>query len=40
LNYKTGKEGDQKPAARNCASRSELFTIRHFASFPQKESTK
>ena len=40
LNYKTGKEGDQKPAACNCASRSELFTIRHFASFPQKGSTK
>lgn len=40
LNYKTSKEGDQKPAAGNCASGSELFTIRHFASFSQKGSTK
>ena len=40
LNNKAGKEGDQKPATGNCASGSELFTIRHFASFSQMGSTK
>jgi hypothetical protein len=40
LNNKAGKEGDQKPAAGNCTSGSELFNIRHFASFSQMGSTK
>lgn len=40
LNNKTGEKGDQNPATGNCASRSELFTIGHFASFSQMGSTK
>jgi hypothetical protein len=40
LNNKTGKEGDQNPATGNRASGSELFTIRHSASFSQIGSTK
>ena len=40
LNNKSDKEGDQNPAASNCASGSELFTISHSASFSQIGSTK
>ena len=40
LNNKSDKEGDQNPAASNCASGSELFTISHSASFSQMGSTK
>lgn len=40
LNNKSDKEGDQNPATGNRTSGSELFTIRHFASFSQMGSTK
>ena len=40
LNYKSDKEGDQNPSTGNCASGSELFTIRHSVSFSQMGSTK
>ena len=40
LNNKADKEGDQNPAASNCASGSELFTISHSASFSQMGSIK
>jgi len=40
LNNKSDKEGDKNPATGNRTSGSELFTIRHFASFSQMGSTK
>ena len=40
LNNKADKEGDKNPAASDCASGSELFTISHSASFSQMGSTK
>ena len=40
LNYKSDKEGDQNPSTGNCASGSELFSIRHSVSFSQMGSTK
>jgi len=40
LNNKSDKEGDKYPTAGNRTSGSELFTIRHFASFSQMGSTK
>jgi hypothetical protein len=40
LHNKSDKEGDKNPTAGYCASGSELFTIRHFASFSQIGSTK
>jgi len=40
LHNETDKEGDQNPATGNRASGSELFTIRHSASFSQIGSTK
>jgi hypothetical protein len=40
LNNESDKEGDKNPAAGNRASGSELFTIRHSASFSQIGSTK
>ena len=40
LNNKSDKEGDQNPSTGNCASGSELFTIRHSVSFSQMGSTK
>ena len=40
LHYESDKEGDKNPATGYCASGSELFTIRHSASFSQIGSTK
>ena len=40
LNNKSDKEDDKYPSTGNCASGSELFTIRHSASFSQMGSTK
>jgi hypothetical protein len=40
LNHKSDKEDDKYPSTGNCASGSELFTIRHSASFSQMGSTK
>jgi hypothetical protein len=40
LNNKSDKEEDENTSTGNSASRSELFTIRHFASFSQMGSTK
>ena len=40
LNNKSDKEEDENTSTGNGASRSELFTIRHFASFSQMGSTK
>jgi hypothetical protein len=40
LENKTDEEGDQDPATGDRTSRSELFTIRHSASFSQMGSTK
>jgi len=40
LNNKSDKEDDKNPSTGNCASGSELFTIRHSASFSQMGSTK
>ena len=40
LNNEAGKEGDKNPATGDCASGSELFTIRHSVSFSQIGSTK
>ena len=40
LNNKSDKEGDKNPATGNRTAGSELFTIRHFASFSQMGSTK
>ena len=40
LNNKSDKEDDKNPSTGNSASGSELFTIRHFASFSQMGSTK
>jgi len=40
LNNKSDKEEDENTSTGNCASGSELFTIRHFASFSQMGSTK
>jgi hypothetical protein len=40
LHNESDKEGDQNPATGYCASGSELFTIRHSASFSQIGSTK
>jgi hypothetical protein len=40
LNNKSHKEGDENPATGDRTSGSELFTIRHFASFSQMGSTK
>jgi hypothetical protein len=40
LNNKTGKESDKNPATGYSATGSELFTIRHSASFSQIGSTK
>jgi hypothetical protein len=40
LHNESDKEGDKNPATGYCASGSELFTIRHSASFSQIGSTK
>jgi hypothetical protein len=40
LNNKSDKEEDENTSTGNGASGSELFTIRHFASFSQMGSTK
>jgi hypothetical protein len=40
LHNESDKEGDKNPATGNRASGSELFTIRHSASFSQIGSTK
>jgi hypothetical protein len=40
LQNESDKEGDKNPATGYCASGSELFTIRHSASFSQMGSTK
>jgi hypothetical protein len=40
LNDEAAKEGDKNPSTGDRTSGSELFTIRHFASFSQMGSTK
>jgi hypothetical protein len=40
LNNEAAKEGDKNPSTGDRTSGSELFTIRHFASFSQMGSTK